>query len=62
MAVLVATAVGGRSGFIGGRLDIITQRFVDAWLAFPGLLMTMTPAHAPIRDEDGLVLAAATDP
>ena len=42
VAVLVATAVGGLSGFVGGRLDIITQRFVDAWLAFPGLLLLMT--------------------
>ena len=42
VAVLVATAVGGLSGFVGGRLDLVTQRFVDAWLAFPGLLLLMT--------------------
>ena len=29
-------------GFVGGRLDLVTQRFVDAWLAFPGLLLLMT--------------------
>ena len=42
VAVLVATAVGGLSGFVGGRLDLLTQRFVDAWMAFPGLLLLMT--------------------
>ena len=42
VAVLVATAVGGLSGFVGGRLDLLMQRFVDAWLAFPGLLLLMT--------------------
>ena len=42
VAVLVATAVGGLSGFVGGRLDLVTQRFVDAWMAFPGLLLLMT--------------------
>ena len=41
-AVVVATAVGGLSGFVGGRLDMVTQRFVDAWMAFPGLLLLMT--------------------
>jgi len=25
VAVLVATAVGGLSGFVGGRLDLVTQ-------------------------------------
>ena len=42
VAVLVATVIGGLSGFIGGRFDMVTQRFVDAWLAFPGLLLLMT--------------------
>ena len=38
----MATVVGGLSGFVGGRLDLLTQRFVDAWMAFPGLLLLMT--------------------
>ena len=40
--VLVALLLGGVSGFIGGRLDLVTQRFVDAWMAFPGLLLLLT--------------------
>ena len=40
--VLVALLIGGVSGFVGGRLDLVTQRFVDAWMAFPGLLLLLT--------------------
>ena len=40
--VVVALLVGGTSGFLGGKLDLVLQRFVDAWMAFPGLLLLLT--------------------
>ena len=40
--VVVAVLIGGISGFIGGKLDLSVQRFVDAWMAFPGLLLLLT--------------------
>ena len=40
--VLVAVLIGGTSGFLGGRLDLVVQRFVDAWMSFPGLLLLLT--------------------
>ena len=40
--VLVAATIGIPSGFVGGKLDILLQRVVDAWLAFPGLLVLLT--------------------
>ena len=40
--VVVAVLIGGTSGFLGGRLDLAVQRFVDAWMAFPGLLLLLT--------------------
>ena len=40
--VVVAVLVGGTSGFLGGKLDLAVQRFVDAWMAFPGLLLLLT--------------------
>ena len=40
--VVVAVLIGGISGFIGGKLDLAVQRFVDAWMAFPGLLLLLT--------------------
>ncbi len=42
LGVTIAMFVGGTSGFIGGKLDLIVQRFVDAWIAFPGLLFLLT--------------------
>ena len=40
--VVVAVLIGGISGFFGGKLDLGVQRFVDAWMAFPGLLLLLT--------------------
>ena len=40
--VAVAVLIGGTSGFVGGKLDLVVQRFVDAWMAIPGLLLLLT--------------------
>ena len=40
--VVVAVLIGGISGFIGGKFDLVVQRFVDAWMGFPGLLLLLT--------------------
>ena len=40
--VVVALLIGGTSGFFGGKFDLVVQRFVDAWMAFPGLLILLT--------------------
>ena len=40
--VVVSLLIGGTSGFLGGKLDLVVQRFVDAWMAFPGLLLLLT--------------------
>ena len=40
--VIVAVLIGGTSGFLGGKLELALQRFVDAWMAFPGLLLLLT--------------------
>ena len=40
--VVVALLIGGTSGFIGGKFDLAVQRFVDAWMAFPGLIILLT--------------------
>ena len=42
LSTLVALLVGGVAGFVGGKLDILVQRFVDAWMSFPGLLLLLT--------------------
>ena len=40
--VVIAVLIGGISGFVGGKFDLAVQRFVDAWMAFPGLLLLLT--------------------
>jgi peptide/nickel transport system permease protein len=38
----LATVIGVLSGYFGGRLDLWVQRGVDAWMAFPPLLLLMS--------------------
>ena len=40
--ILVASLIGVFSGFLGGKFDLIMQRLVDAWMAFPSLLILIT--------------------
>jgi peptide/nickel transport system permease protein len=39
---VLATALGILSGYAGGRLDLWLQRGVDAWMAFPPLLLLLS--------------------
>ena len=39
IATVVSFLVGGISGFLGGKYDMVVQRFVDAWMCFPGLVL-----------------------
>jgi peptide/nickel transport system permease protein len=39
---VVATVAGVLSGYFGGRVDLLLQRGVDAWMAFPPLLLLMS--------------------
>ena len=42
ISIVISTVIGGVSGFVGGKFDLVVQRFVDAWMAFPGLLLLLT--------------------
>ena len=41
LATVVETTIGILSGYIGGVFDLIVQRFVDAVMCFPGLILMM---------------------
>lgn len=41
IGIAVGVPVGAVSGFYGGKLDIITQRFIDIMIAFPGILLAI---------------------
>ena len=42
LGLLGAGLVGLPSGYLGGRLDLVVQRFVDAFMCFPLLLVALT--------------------
>ncbi len=41
IATILNLVIGIVSGYMGGKLDLIVQRFVDAWLCLPGLILLM---------------------
>ncbi|HEX9976194.1 MAG TPA: ABC transporter permease [Dehalococcoidales bacterium] len=42
ICTVVAAAIGLASGFFGGKLDLVIQRFVDSWMCFPALFVYLT--------------------
>jgi len=39
LSVLVSLLIGLPSGYIGGKFDMVVQRFVDGWMCFPGIVV-----------------------
>ncbi len=39
LATVVSIVLGVVSGYFGGRTDMLIQRFVDAWMTFPDLVL-----------------------
>jgi len=39
LATVVSIVLGVLSGYLGGWVDMAIQRFVDAWMTFPGLVL-----------------------
>jgi len=40
--ILVALILGGVSGYFGGKIDMVIQRVIDAWMCFPPLFILLT--------------------
>jgi len=39
LSIVVSVIIGLTTGFFVGKYDLVMQRFVDAWMAFPGLII-----------------------
>jgi peptide/nickel transport system permease protein len=39
LATVISVVIGITTGYLGGRFDMIAQRFVDAWQSFPDLII-----------------------
>ena len=46
VGVALATMLGLISGYLGGQVDSVLQRLVDAWLAFPPLILLLIISSA----------------
>ena len=42
LSVIGSAVIGATSGFFGGKFDLIVQRWVDAYTAYPGLILLIT--------------------
>jgi peptide/nickel transport system permease protein len=42
LSAIISIVVGGLSGYLGGRVDMITQRVVDIWVALPPIFLLLT--------------------
>lgn len=42
LGIVVATAVGVSTGYVGGAYDLCVQRVVDAWMSFPYLVIILS--------------------
>ena len=38
-SLVVSCLIGIPSGYFGGKFDLVVQRFIDAWLVFPDLIL-----------------------
>ncbi|MFO1080340.1 MAG: ABC transporter permease [Reyranellaceae bacterium] len=39
LATVISIVLGVVSGYLGGKFDLVVQRFVDAWMSFPDLII-----------------------
>ncbi|MBL7166168.1 MAG: ABC transporter permease [Dehalococcoidales bacterium] len=42
LSTIISGLIGLISGYLGGKTDLVTQRFVDAWMCFPGIFIMIT--------------------
>ena len=41
LATVISIVIGILTGYLGGKIDLVTQRFVDAWMSFPDLIILL---------------------
>lgn len=55
-SIIIATIIGVISGYYGGWIDLLLQRFIDIWLAFPGLVFVIFVIAIFSRSTPALIL------
>ncbi len=65
LATVVSVVIGIFTGYLGGKVDLVAQRFVDAWMSFPDLIILLVvvsvlgPGMVQIIGTLGLLLGIA---
>jgi peptide/nickel transport system permease protein len=65
-STLLAYVIGTISGYFGGPTDLVIQRFVDAWMSIPSLVILLTvirlmePSMLTVAVAIGVVLAGGS--
>lgn len=65
LATVISIVLGIVSGYLGGKFDLVLQRFVDAWMSFPDLIILIVvvsvvgPGMPQIIGTLGLLLGIA---
>ena len=65
IATIISVVLGIVSGYLGGKFDLVLQRFVDAWMSFPDLIILIVvvsvvgPGMPQIIGTLGLLLGIA---
>lgn len=65
LATVISVVVGILTGYLGGKFDLVVQRFVDAWMSFPELIILIVvvsvlgPGMPQIIGTLGLLLGIA---
>jgi peptide/nickel transport system permease protein len=65
LATVISVVIGIVTGYLGGRFDLVSQRFVDAWMSFPDLVILIVvvsvlgPGTPQIIGTLGLLLGIA---
>ena len=65
LATVISVVVGILTGYLGGKFDLVVQRFVDAWMSFPDLIILIVvvsvlgPGMPQIIGTLGLLLGIA---
>ena len=57
LSVFFSGVIGVTCGFLGSKFDIVVQRFVDAWMCFPGIIILIVLASVLGRGMWQLVIA-----
>jgi peptide/nickel transport system permease protein len=57
IGIVVGAALGLASGYLGGTLDLVLQRVMDAWMAFPSIILALAVLAALGAGETNVMIA-----